>query len=251
MSHEYLTQLLRRQDLSDAQLRELREQRDLVERCLRGSYGSDPRFYYAGSYGKDTMIAAAYDLDVVVYFPPSERRTLAELFWGVNRRLTDCGFVVVPRTVALRLPYSGPFHVDVVPGKAQDQTFRYATLFRNVMPPSSLQTSLKVHIEVVKDAGLSDLVRLMKLWKLRHGVSLSTFATEIAVGRAMYGQRRADHAASMMTVFRWMADNLVDARLQDPANTNNIVDVPMSERLNAAWAARRAIDAPSWSQVVW
>ena len=249
--HDYLVQVLRGQDLTEVQVRELRNARDGVERCLRAEYGSEPRFYYAGSYGKGTMIADAYDLDVVIYFPSTESRTLSELFWGVNRRLTDSGHRVVPRTVALRLPYLGPFHVDVVPGKAQNHTFRYATLFRNVTPASSLQTSLKVHIEAVKDAGLSDIVRLMKLWKLRHSITLSTFATEIAVGRAMYCVRRGDLASSMSNVFRWMADELVDARLEDPANSNNVVEASMSERITVASAAQRALDANGWSQVIW
>jgi len=102
--HEYLSQLLRRQELSDAQLRTLQATREEIEGWLRGRYGSVPRFYYAGSYGKGTMIGEAYDLDLVIYFPASERQSLADLFWGVHRRLGEGGYRVVPRTVALRLP---------------------------------------------------------------------------------------------------------------------------------------------------
>lgn len=249
--HEYLTQLLRRQDLTEAQLRQFRDTREQIEGWLRGRYGSVPRFYYAGSYGKGTMIAEAYDLDLVMYFPSTERRSLGELYWDVHRRLADGGYQIVPRTVALRLPYNGAFHVDVVPGRAQDHTFRYATLYRNATPSGSLQTSLKVHIEAVKDAGLSDTVRLMKLWKLRHRLSISTFAIEIVVWRAMRGVRRDNLASAMLTTFNWIVNNLSDARLEDPANTNNVIEVSWAERTTVVAAARNAVAAANWSQIVW
>ncbi|HYE19731.1 MAG TPA: hypothetical protein VEA69_14875 [Tepidisphaeraceae bacterium] len=248
--HDYLVGVLQQQALSAQHVSTLRAQRETIENWLRGRFGGGPRFYYAGSFGKQTMIRAAYDLDIVIYFPSTERATLHDLYWGIHRRLVDGSYQVVPRTVALRLPYNGPFHIDIVPGRAQDHTFRYATLYKNQPDPSTLQTSLKVHIEAVKDAGLSDLVRLMKLWRLRQNLSISTFALEIVVARAMYNVTRSDLAACMLTVFRWIDANLEEARLQDPANTNNIVDVPPADRFTAARAARNALEAPSWGQII-
>ncbi len=155
-----------------------------------------------------------------------------------------------PRTVALRLPYTSEFHIDIVPGRVQDNTFRYATLFKNTSPSSTLQTSLKVHIESVKDAGLSDHVRLMKLWRIKRRLAISTFAMEIVAARAMHGKRRNDRAAGLLTIFRWIVENLESARLQDPANSNNIIEVSYADRLAAVWAARDAIAASSWSNIV-
>jgi hypothetical protein len=248
--HDYLVTVLRNQELTAQQLQDLRALRERIEAWLRGQFGSQLRVYYAGSYGKQTMIRASYDLDLVLYFPPTERASLQDIFWSVHRRLTDGGYHVVPRTVALRLPYTAEFHVDIVPGRAHDNTYRYATLFKNSTPSSTLQTSLKVHIESVKDAGLSDHVRLMKLWRIKRNLSISTFAIEIVTARAMYDVRRNDYAAGLLTIFRWIVANLESASLQDPANTNNIIDVSYSDRLATVWAAREAIAAPSWSQIV-
>lgn len=248
--HDYLVEVLRSQALDSEQLAPLRSHREAIENRLRGRFGSAPRFYYAGSYGKQTMIKAAYDLDIIIYFPSIDRTTLHDLYWGVNLRLTEGGYRVVPRTVALRLPYTPQFHIDIVPGRAQDHTFRYATLFKNLPVPSTLQTSLKVHIESVKDAGLSDLVKLMKLWRLKQNLTISTFALEIIVSRAMYGVRRADLAIGMQSVFRWIVGNLDSASLQDAANTNNVIEVSFSERTSAVWAARNALAATSWNQIV-
>jgi hypothetical protein len=248
--HDYLVAALQNQELSTRQVQELRDLRERIEAWFRGQFGYQVRMYYAGSYGKQTMVRAAYDLDLVLYFPPTERATLHDIFWSVNRRLIDGGYNVVPRTVALRLPYTAEFHVDIVPGRAQDNAFRYATLYKNTAQPSTLQTSLKVHIESVKNAGLSNHVRLMKLWRIKRRLAISTFAIEVITARAMYGERRGDYAAGLLTIFRWIVANLESASLQDPANTNNIIDVSYSDRLATVWAAREAIAAPSWSDIV-
>jgi len=90
-AHEYLQQLLESQELWPQELATLRSTRDAVESGLRRSHGNLPRFYYAGSYGKDTLIRAAYDLDIVMYFPSTEDRTLSDLFWSVHRTLVGSG----------------------------------------------------------------------------------------------------------------------------------------------------------------
>jgi hypothetical protein len=190
-AQEYLETILRKQELQSEELQPLRTSRDEIEGWLRGDIGHEPRIYYGGSYAKPTMLRLRYDLDIVLYFPPNERSTLQEIFGRIYRHLI-ARYKVQPRTIALRLPFTGGFHIDVVPGRAQDNTFRYATLFKNESPPSSLQTSLKVHIETIKDAGLSDIVRLAKPWKHRHGINVSTFPLEIAVAKAMHSLRRDD-----------------------------------------------------------
>jgi hypothetical protein len=71
----YLRSLLSAQDLSPQEVATLRATRDAIQTQLSDLSGS-PRFYYAGSYAKGTMIRADYDLDIVTYWPP------------------DCGFSV-------------------------------------------------------------------------------------------------------------------------------------------------------------
>lgn len=249
--HEYLDGVLRSQAMRQQDVNTLQQLRDKIEKDLRKSYGSAPRFYYAGSYGKDTMIQALFDLDIVIYFPSSESASLRDIFSSVHAQLTAHGYTVRPRTVALRLPYEGGFHVDVVPGKAQDTTFRYATLFKNEGSGSTLQTSIKVHIDAVRTTGIRECVKLMKLWRLRHGLPLSTFALELSVERALHGMRKDDHSACILAVLKFLRDNLPSARLVDPSNSNNIIDVPGPDRKAVADQARRSLAAANWQQVVW
>ena len=176
------------------------------------------------------MIREAYDLDIVLYFPDTETRSIRDLFTATNAAPRGGPIVVRPRTLALRLPYQGGFHIDVVPGRAQDATFRYATLFKNPSPPSTLQTSLKVHIDAVRKTGIRDIVKLLKVWRLRRGLTWSTFALEIAVAQALQGRQKTDYAACLLTVFNFLVANASGMRFVDPANTNNVVDVSVGER---------------------
>jgi hypothetical protein len=224
--------------------------RGAIETALRRQVGSAPRFYYGGSYGKDTMIREAYDLDIVLYFPDTETRSIRDLFTATNAALVAARYVVQTRTVALRLPYQGGFHIDVVPGRAQDATFRYATLFKNQSPPSTLQTSLKVHIDAVRKTGIRDIVKLLKVWRLRRGLTWSTFALEIAVAQALQGRQKTDYAACLLTVFNFLVANVSGMRFVDPANTNNVVDVSVGERSAIRTAAAAALAAQNWGQII-
>jgi hypothetical protein len=163
----------------------------------------------------------------------------------------NSGYVVEPKTVALRLPYQTEFHVDIVPGRAQDASFRYATLYKNTTPPSTLQTSLKVHIDAVRKTGLQPIVMLLKLWRRRHNVPLPTFALEILAARALAGQGRDDFGRAFTTVFQYISREIGRVRLEDPANTNNVINMEAQDRRDAASAAARSLIAPYWEQIVW
>lgn len=63
-NQDYLKSVLEAQKLTEQELNILRLLRDEVESFLSVLDGG-PRFYYAGSYGKKTMIRERYDLDIV------------------------------------------------------------------------------------------------------------------------------------------------------------------------------------------
>lgn len=249
--HEYLRRVLSSQDLTASQMDGLQSLRDALHRHLASDLSAGVRIYYGGSYAKGTMIRESYDLDLVVYFPPEPRTPLVNIFGTVHRSLKACGCDVHPQTVALRIPVTSTLHVDVVPGRAQDSSFRYATLHRNTNPATTLQTSLKVHIEAVRGTDLAPIVRLLKIWRLRHGVPLKTFALEILAARALAGKRRNDYASAVVEVLRVIAMQMDHVRLVDPANANNILEITAEDRRAAAAAASAALSDPAWNHVIW
>jgi hypothetical protein len=245
--HEYLAGILSNQRLNEAELQPMRDARANIETALREVYGSAPAIYYGGSYGKKTMIKAAYDLDIVVYFP-SGPTTLRDLYAGVYQTLVSAKYVVKPKNVALRLPYQDVFHIDVVPGRAQDTAFYWATLYKNETG-TTMQTSIKRHIDSVKD--YRDIVKLMKLWRIRQQVDWETFAVEQTTIRALQGARKDDYGNCVITVLTFIRDNILSLRLEDPANTNNIIDMPSTTRSALRQVAINSIAAPNWGQIIW
>jgi hypothetical protein len=53
-------------------------------------------------------------------------------------------------------------------------------------------------------------------------------------------------------VFEYLRDSFADARVTDPANTNNIIsdDLTAAEKASVKAAAVRALGASDWSQIV-
>ena len=69
--HEYLDKLQQERSVNETTLKQMRLIRDEIESHLRNTIGTAPRIYFAGSYGKNTMLDVYHDLDIVVYYPPN------------------------------------------------------------------------------------------------------------------------------------------------------------------------------------
>jgi hypothetical protein len=247
----YLEEMLESQRVDGAIEDALRARRAAVEQILGGWPDGEPRFYYGGSFGKRTMIAAHFDLDVVVYFPPHTNDPPRALYAAVERRLRDAGHTPVRHNVSLRLRYTPGWHVDVVPGRALDDTYRYADLYAAEVD-ATRQTSLKVHIELAR-SGDRDTLKVLKLWRWRNAVPVGSFILELAAARALRDSDGATLEDRVERVLRFLADEYVDARLVDPANSNNVVsdDVHFLQKSPVADAARAALDAGRWERIVW
>ena len=100
--HEYLLRILEEQKMLARDLATLRKLRQEIEGVLGNEYSRDnPRFYYGGSYGKNTMIREHYDLDIVIYFPFQTKCTSQTIYNSVHQTLVNSGYRVNPKTVSL------------------------------------------------------------------------------------------------------------------------------------------------------
>jgi len=221
-----------------------------IETQLRIVYGSTPRIYYGGSYGKKTLIRASFDLDIVIYFPSTDYRSLSTIYNSVHQTLREANYFVNPKNVALRLPYQDGFHIDVVPGRAQDEIFYYATLYKNE-EGSTRQTSIKIHIDNVRQSNAREIIKLMKLWRLRHTLDWMSFAIELTVIRALAGQAVYDYGDAMTKVLQFIYNNILTVRLVDPANSNNILEMPLYLRMILQNQAHISLNSTYWKDIVW
>ena len=249
----YLETLLQKYDVSEQQVKSLQWVREQLEGVLTGSWKTgDPRFYYGGSYAKNTMVNLSFDLDLVVYFPPTDMFTVKVLYESVERRLVEKSYKLSRHNVALRLPYDGGFYVDVVVGRAMDSTYRYANLYASERDTTK-QTSIKTHIDLVRrNGGYQEVVRLLKIWKMRHNLNVGSFLLELATARALQNNR-GDLENRFVTVLEFLRDRLTTARLEDPANSSNVITDDISSAAKSAiqQQAARSCAANTWQQVVW
>lgn len=252
--NQYLAGVLTAQTLTrtSPEAKAMQGTRATIEAALREKFGDAPKIYWAGSYGKHTMVRRSYDIDIVFYYPHDTTTSVEQINSDVEAALLANPWRVDPQDVSLRLyAKSGEYHIDVVPGRAIDDTFKHAMLWQR-RSRSQLQTSVKVHTDAV--SARRDIVKLMKLWKLKHGVDLKTFLLELSVLEGVKGKSTTDLEVQMIAALTWLRDQLPGARLVDPANSANVVstNITATQRFAVSQAARNSlVDAQSdWRLVV-
>jgi hypothetical protein len=249
-NQQFMESLLRSTVLSNEELKALRDLRDRVQNLL-SSLDGGPRFYYGGSYGKDTIIRERYDLDLIAYWPKDTKYTIKGIYEGVGKQLKKEWKYVNSKTVVWEIPFEGGFHIDVVPGRALDSQFYEANLHRTDTG-TTLKTSLKKHIDTIKDSGRRDAIRLMKLWRERRKVPFKkSFLLEIMTIRGSSGSSLSDLPPQVTAALAYIRDNIETGQVKDPANSNNSLsdDIPPGDKRRIKEAAQAALNARTWSQV--
>lgn len=261
----YLRKVLALQTLSDdsQELKALQGHRAAVEKLLRENFDScSPTIRYGGSKAKGTMIKEAYDLDIICYFPNDDSdagETLQEIFNNV-RNVLESRYLVVAKTSALRLHDSDPsrrgvdFFTDVVPGRFTDETQTDAFLYQASGEKERLKTNLDTHIAHIRDSGVTDAIRLLKLWKVRNGIRVKTFVLELAVVKLLCDRKKADLASQLVHVWTELRDRIDELFVEDPANPegNDLTPALDEARASLTAVARRtltSIDTSGWEEV--
>ena len=259
--HEYVSKTLDQQTLAEDsdELKQLRDRRKEVEDLLRADFGASPTVRYGGSKSKGTMIKEEYDLDVICYFPRDDDDAggnLETIFENVKGSLAKT-YIVLPKTSAIRLQSRShqDFHVDVVPGRFVDDKKEDAFLHRTTGEKKRMKTNLDVHIAHVKGSGVVPAIRLMKLWRVRRGLSIKHFGLELLSIETLKGKKSADLDAQLQHVWRTLRDDVDSIRIEDPANpsgndlTELLNDSVRQELSTAASQTLASIDREGWEGV--
>jgi hypothetical protein len=262
-ANEYLEDLLSDQTLAEdsEELKALREHRGEVEALLRDHFdGCSPTIRYGGSKAKGTMIRESYDLDIICYFPHDDAgETLEDIYNNVRKALKK-DYLVEAKTSALRLKHADreclgvDFHIDVVPGRFTDDSKTDAFLYQDSAEKKRLKTNIDVHIEHVRDSGVTDAIKLVKLWKIRNGLILKHFVLELAVIKLLSGGKSKALSAQIEHVLTEFRDNIDGLVVEDPANPegNDLTGVLAAARASLRWSARRTlelIETSGWEAV--
>lgn len=249
---QYLQYLLTTQVIPEPELNNLRGLRDEIENLIRPLH-SNLRFYYAGSYGKQTMIRQKFDLDIVVYWPSLDytSKTIKEIYDSVGSRLKTKWQYVNSKTVCWEIPFQGGFHIDVVPGRAIDNAYKEANLYRTDTG-YTMKTSIKTHIDTVRNSGRRDAIRLLKLWRERKSVPFKkSFLLEWMTIEGSKGCSFTDLPQQLISALTFIRDNIQTIQVKDPANSNNSLsdDISPMNKTFIRQAADTALRSNSWEQV--
>jgi hypothetical protein len=257
---EYLEKILKSQTLAEDsdELKKLRERRDEVEKHLRDAFGSSPSIRYGGSQAKRTLVKDSYDLDLVCYFQRDDDtpgETLEEIYNKVKGEL-EKHYVVEPKTSALRIKNLAnvDFHVDVVPGRFIEEDSDDVFLYRAIGDKCRLKTNIETHISHVRESGVTDAIKLMKIWRTRNGVPLKTFIVELITIEVLDGSTD-EIDVQVRTVLEKLREKPEEITVKDPANPNgNDLSESWNDSVHGttsaiARATLATIDSNGWEAV--
>jgi len=226
---EYLNEVLSLQNLKEdsSELKDLRRHRDDVEKLLRDKFSeSNPTIRYGGSKAKGTLIRESYDLDLICYFKHDDTaagESLADIYNNVADALGD-KYEVERKNSSIRIlnkdrkAPNRDFHVDVVPGRYVDESEADCYIHQENADKARLKTNLDVHIKHVKDSGVIDAVRLLKLWKVRKAIRLKQFVWELIVINLLKSKRSSSLEKELEHVWTSIRDVSEPITIEDPAN---------------------------------
>jgi hypothetical protein len=230
MSTDYLKKVLKAQTFApgDKELLDLNTKlRDVENLLLENFRESPPTITKAGSLAKRTMIKESYDGDLTCYFLHENDEagsTLEEIYNNVKGALDKEYFVEV-KTSALRIrgkDDSSDLHIDVVPGRYTDDSSDDVFLHRTSGDKTRLKTNLQVHVEHIRDSGVTDAIKLMKYWKVRNGIEAAkTFVLELLVVKLLEGKHSLAITEQLKHVWTQFRDHSASLSVEDPANSNN------------------------------
>lgn len=225
----YLHKILEEQTFgdSDPALKNIRQRRKDIEKLLREKFaGSTISIRWGGAMAKGTMIKESYDGDMTFYVESGDTKPGKALEDIYNNAATalEGDYILDRKTSALRVRDKSPssrgvdFHIDVVPGRYTDNTKGDVYLHQNGGNKERLKTNLDTHIDHIKDSGVIDAIRLMKLWNAQNGIRAKTFVLELLTIKLLKSKKTASLSDQLLHVWTEFRDNAEALTVEDPAN---------------------------------
>jgi hypothetical protein len=209
----------------------------------------------SGSYAKGTATSLGTDVDIFISLRDVPGRGMKEIYWGLFQFCADRGLKPQAQNVSIRVKSNG-IQVDLVPGRKQPGNTTDHTLYRR-KKDSWVQTNVLKHIKIVAGSARTDEIRAMKIWRERNHLDFPSFYLELMTIEALKGNRSDGLAERVGAVLRHIAERFMQARIVDPANTNNVIsdDLDLDEKravMNAARVSLQRISGQrNWEQVLW
>ena len=209
----------------------------------------------SGSFAKGTANKSGTDIDLFISLRPTTEGTLKDIYRSLDERLQYEGYSTRQQDVSLNIRV-GSVDVDLVPARQQATGSSDHSLFRR-RGDTWIKTNVDAHITTVRAAGRTGETRLLKLWRDQHGLDFPSFYLELSVIRALgfvnpQATGKGTWTGNIVTVLEYLRDSFVDARMVDPANTNNVVsdDLTKTEKEAIRDTAAASLASSGWPEVI-
>jgi hypothetical protein len=205
----------------------------------------------SGSFMKGTANRSGTDIDLFISLSEKTPETLKEIYESLFTRMGEAGYNPRRQNVSINVTANG-YSVDLVPGKQQSLYSADHSIYRR-RADTWTKTNVATHIAYVRQYGRLNESRILKLWRNHKGIAFPSFYLELtvinALPRRLFGETLSDN---VWRVLEYLRDSFSDARVVDPANTNNIIsdDLTALEKAKIKAAATAARNAKNWAEIV-
>jgi hypothetical protein len=203
----------------------------------------------SGSFAKGTAIRSGTDIDLFLSLRPETPNTLKEIYTTLANAVQGAGYTPRKQNVSINVRL-GAYDVDLVPAKRQDNQGSDHSLYRR-KADTWTKTNVAKHIAIVRAGGRLLETRILKLWRNQKGLEFPSFYLELTVIDALRYSQLGTLSDRVRRVLEYLGDSFVNARVIDPANTNNIIsdDLTVAEK-NAVKSAAVTALSGTWSEFV-
>jgi hypothetical protein len=204
----------------------------------------------SGSFMKGTSNKSGTDIDLFISLSDQTTESLKEICNKLFNTIQSKGYTPKRQNVSINVRVKG-FSVDLVPGKRQASYGDDHSLYRRRADTWS-KTNVATHISHVIRGGRVSESRIIKLWRDQKRLDFPSFYVELTVINALSQQYTGTLSDNVWKVFEYLRDRFGNARIVEPANTNNIIsdDLTVLDKGKIKMAAESALNATNWNQIV-
>ena len=246
----YLQTILAREAVDTSATSPVRGVQATLQPILNEWAGTQLRTVHpSGSFAKGTANHSGTDIDLFISLKSDTTNTLKEIYTSLFNKMKAKGYTPKQQNVSINVRVGG-YDVDLVPAKHQGGNSEDHSLYRR-RADTWTQTNVVKHIATVRNAGRISESRILKLWRNQKQLDFPSFYLELTAINALSGAR-GTLSQNVWTALEYLRDRFPNARVVDPANTNNIIsdDLSAADKTKIATAAGQALKATDWSQIV-
>lgn len=206
---------------------------------------------YSGSYAKETGVRGISDVDVFISLTSDTSDTLKELYEKLFSLAQTNGWSPRRQNVSVGVTVNGT-RGDLVPAKVQAGYQNYHSLYLRKRD-SWTQTNVALHVDTVHTSGRLKEIRAVKIWHMLHNLDFPSLYLELFTIQALSGRSRSTLAENVLHALRTIGTSLTSTRIEDPANTNNVLsdDLTHAEKQQIATLAAKSAREQSWGRIIW